>query len=290
MKSVEQNRKWLAWFLDLAQQPESDREASIAEMGLRQFAHSLKPQLQVDWDAEPFGAPPTKPLRMMKRREAAPLVTDELCNQCGRPVIYHTQPNRWDPTGSWYCEHHEAAARGREAEDSESDSLMPGLQAANTPQASERPTVRPRGTDLGALLHEVLAGLNSFLANSEWTFPPLSLTPTVSLGSSKQAKPERHIMGSLRDVVLAGISDLLMVHGHKIRRCKARKCARAFLSVRRQTFCSNRCASNTRSDRFQRKLGEKGFRERRRRYYVRAQRLVTGNPNLRVGRRRKRRG
>jgi hypothetical protein len=163
-----------------------------------------------------------------------------------------------------------------------------GKVLANPPKASEGPTAQPQGTDLSALLREVLAGLNSFLADSEWTFPPLSLTPTVSLGSGKQAKPERHMTGRLRDVVLAGISDLLLVHGHKVRRCKARKCDRAFLSVRRQAFCSNRCASNTRSDRFQKKLGKEGFRERRRRYYVKAQRLITGKPNLRVGRRRHR--
>jgi hypothetical protein len=288
MKSVEQSRKWLAWLLELGQQPESEREAGIAEMGLWRFAHSLRPQLEVDWDTEPLGAPPSKPLKMMKRREPALPVKDQKCVECGRPGVYYSKPNRSNRAGSWFCQLHEAVARERDAEDVESTNIMAGLEAANLKLAVDAAVARPQGTDLGALLQDVLAGLNSFLAESEWTFPPLTLAPAVSLGSGKHTKPERQMIGKLRDVVLAGISDLLMGHGHKIRRCKARNCGKAFLTVRRQSFCSNRCASNTRSDRFQKKLGKTAFRERRHRYYEKAQRLITGNPKLRVGRRKTR--
>lgn len=285
------SRSWLAWLLNLTQQqqPESEREASIAEMGLHEFAHSLRPHLQVDWDAEPFGAPPAKPLKIMKRRKAVPPVKNEVCVLCGQPGVYHSPPSRWSHGGQrgWYCTHHEAEARERDAEDAISASILPGLQAATPENTAEGRTERPQRTDLNLLLREVLAGLDSFLTNNEWTFPAVTLTPTVSLGSGRQPKPARQAMGRLRDVVLAGISDLLMIHGHKIRRCKARNCNRAFLAIRRQTFCSNRCASNTRSDRFQRKLGKEEFRERRHEYYEKAQQLMTGNPNVRVGRRRR---
>jgi hypothetical protein len=101
-----------------------------------------------------------------------------------------------------------------------------------------------------ALLDEVLKGLRSFLSEGEWRFPGLTLTPTVALGSGKNAKPERSMMGTLRDVVLAGLADLLMEHGHKIRRCRGPDCVRAFLAVRRQAFCSKRCAWRARFEKF----------------------------------------
>jgi hypothetical protein len=145
---------------------------------------------------------------------------------------------------------------------------------------------RPQGTDVAALLREVLEGLRSFLADSEWRFPALMLTPTVALGSGKNARPERFMVGTLRDVVLAGLSDLLMKHGHKIRRCAGRNCNRALLSIRRQAFCSEACAWRTRFERFKQRLGgQEGFSERRHHYYVKAQRRKTGKPNLRVRRR-----
>jgi hypothetical protein len=314
MKSVEQNRRSLAWFLDLAQQPESERESGIAEMGLQEFAHSIRPQLQVDWDAEPFGAPPTGPkprrrrhatLADIKRAEEFSRQTGysnrehietvrqvegrskpetRQCKLCGRPGLYQTKPTKFERAGTWYCALHEAAAREQEAEDLQTDSIMRGLRAATPASAAEA----AEGTDLGTLLRDVLAGLNSFLANSEWTFPPLTLTLTVSLASGKQRKPERQMMGALRDVVLAGISDLLIEHGHKIRRCKASNCDMAFLAVRRQNFCSKRCASNTRSERFQRKLGRKEFRERRRTYYVHKMQQLYGQ-DVKVKRRKSQR-
>jgi hypothetical protein len=286
MQSVERNRSWLACFLDLAQQPEAERESSVAEVTLRRFAQSLAPSLIVDWDAESPSAPESnRPVIVMKRRKSAPPPQDALCVECGRVGVYQTKPNRWNRTGSWYCDVHESPARQREAEDAESSRLLRDLRAANPAQVSATPTAGPRDTDSSAVLREVLTGLNSFLNHAEWTFPPLRLTPTITLGSGKRAKPERHAIGSLRDVVLTGLSDLLIGHGPKVRRCRAAKCKRAFVAVKRQAFCRTTCASNARSDRFQKRLGKEGFKERRHRYYEKTQRRITGNPNLRVGRR-----
>jgi len=201
--------------------------------------------------------------------------------------VYQTKPNRrWNPFGSWFCRIHEVAAREEEAENEESDRLIASLRAAAPPQASPTATAEPRATDINTLPREVLEGLTSFLANSEWRFPPLKLTPTVSLGSGKNAKPERSSMGSLHDVVLIGISDLLMAHGHKIQRCAGRNCNKTFLSVRRQKFCSTGCAWQARFERFKLRLGgEEGFSELRHHYYVKSQRRKTGKPNLQVRRR-----
>jgi hypothetical protein len=285
---LNRKRKFLAWFLDLAQKPESEQEAAIDELRPRLwgFARSLEPQLSVDWDAEPFGAPPTRPLVMVRNKRRRSRKPDEgKCIHCDRSAIWRNKPDDFHKEPQGFCTLHATAAREEEAANESSLMLMPGLEAA-TPPKSEEPPTRPQGTDLGALMREVLTGLNSFLANSEWSFPTVTLTPTVSLGSGKKAKPERQLVGKLRDVVLTGLSDLLIEHGHKIRRCKASNCDKAFLSIRRQLYCTPTCTSNAMSERFQKRLGKEGFSERRHRYYEKAQRLRTGNGNLRVGRRR----
>jgi hypothetical protein len=181
---------------------------------------------------------------------------------------------------------HEARARQEEEDDEASRMLMPSLRTANPPLASQASMTSPQGTDVAALLREVLEGFRSYLANSEWRFPAITLTPTVALGSGKNARPECSSMGKLRDVVLAGVRDLLMEYSHKVRRCAGPDCDRAFLSVRRQKFCSKACAWQVRYERFKRNLGgEEGFSERRHRYYEDEQRRKTGNPKLRVPRR-----
>src|SRR5262249_55031852 len=211
-----------------AQQPDSNLEAGGAEMALRELAIALAPGLWVDWEAEPLGAPPwPSEVKRKQRRRKRPKTT--ACVDCGRPGVYRTKPNRkWNPWGSWYCRMHEADARQREAEDELTDRLMPSLRAANPPQAIQAPITQPQavsgpndketGTDVAALLREVLEGLQSYLANSEWRFPAVTLTPTLALGSGKNARPECSSMGKLRDVVITGIRDLLMEYGHKVRR------------------------------------------------------------------------
>jgi CGNR zinc finger protein len=245
----------------MAQRPDADRENSSPEIALRQFASSLAPRLLVDGDADFGGAPRTKHLVMVKRKRAGRSKPDQgSCIHCGSHVTW------WDRQAQGFCALHEPAARQVDAEDEESDRLMPSLRAVTRAQGSASANDLPKNTDPAALLREILDGLKSFLNNSEWTFPPLKVVPTVTLGA-EQKKPERIMMGSLRDVTLLGISDLLLQHGRKIRRCAARDCDRAFLAIRRQTFCSPRCAARERFERFRKRLGRAGFKERRRKYY-----------------------
>lgn len=279
MNSVERNRRWLARLLDLAQMNEAERGSS-AEV-LRKFALEQAPRSIAE---ARLGGPSPQPAVMMEptRQKPARQKNKKACVNCGKPGVYRAT------AGGWFCPLHETAARESDADDKNSDALMAELRAANPPQTAAAPTEPARGTDEDTLLfREILDGLNSYRANSEWTFPPLTITPTVTLGPAPHAKTERYMMGQLQDVVLMGIYDLLLQHGHKIRWCEWEDCERAFLSIRRQVFCSKKCAWHARFERFKDKLGgEEGFSDRRHEYYERWMKRRKGKKRV-IGRRKR---
>jgi hypothetical protein len=66
--------------------------------------------------------------------------------------------------------------------------------------------------------------------------------------------------------------------------CKSNVCRRPFLSIKRQAFCSVSCSQRHRTTLYRAKNREL-FRQKRREYYLKKQREQSGNPNLRVQRR-----
>jgi hypothetical protein len=265
----------------LAQQAEAESGRGSPEILLHKFALSLAPHLQVDWDVELGGAPPTQPLVMVKRKKERRRRPDlGKCIHCGCQVVWRNRRKQG------FCASHVTAARQVDAEYEGSDALVARLQAASAGRYLTIANDQPAQTDQGKLFGEILDGLKSFLSNSEWTFPPLRIVPTVTLGANEK-RPGRIMMGTLRDVTLLGISDLLLKYGQRIRRCAARNCNQAFLATRRQTFCSPPCAARERFERFRGRLGKDGFRERRHGYYEKAVKRDKGESRV-IGRRKQR--
>ncbi len=265
--SVDKSQEWLGWFIEQAQLSDAERDGSApVTLTLQHFAKTLAPDLVLDWGADVGGPPPTGPLVMGRMGSTQPRSPIPLgCFHCGSKVTWRNSQ------GQGVCGAHEAEERVKEVESQEGAAFAAEMLAARA--ASPAPTVvaedQPSPTDCAALFREILSGLNSYLDGSEWTFPPLKITPTVTRGA-KQSKPERYMMASLGDVILMGLSDLLLKHGHKIRPCEERHCTRSFLSTGRQAYCSTRCAGRERFARFREsvdKRGGGGFKARRQKYY-----------------------
>src|SRR5690242_67085 len=110
--SVERNRRWLAWFLEAAQQSEEERPDDVAQV-LYAFAKAQAPRLEVDWDTEPGGPPLEQPKAMMWHppRKTKRQRHRKVCVQCGRPGVYRSETADATTKGPWYCVQHEADAR-----------------------------------------------------------------------------------------------------------------------------------------------------------------------------------
>lgn len=264
MKNVDQSERWLAWFIRESQCSETERDYSApVTLTFQHFAKSLQPDLEVDWEADVGGPSPGGPLVMGplgKQGPPAPVADKDACVHCGRPAT------EWrDSQGQGFCAAHEARERKDDAESREGAEVWASIRKANPAGPVVALKKPPSPTDCTALFREILVGLACYLNNGEWTFPPLTVEPRVTWGVKQP--PSRFIMAPLRDAVLWGISDLLLRHGHKIRRCAAEGCERYLLSIRRQSYCSPRCSIQVRHARFREKLGDAEFKKRRHKYY-----------------------
>lgn len=253
--SVRRTQRWLAWLLAEAQRSDGNRDS--LEIPLREFALAMRPQLEVDWDAEAKRAPETRTIWF----DFSCLPGDwtwrpgDTCALCGGPVTWRNSRK------AGYCARHEEQARRDESEATFTDDFMRAQ-----PPLAHSPRMMPKAaaTDPNELFVAILQGLRSFLASSEFTFPQVTLMPLVTWG--REGSPQRTLTGSLHDIALFAVSELLVQFGDRIKRCQARKCRRAFLPIGRQRFCTARCSSRVRHTRFRRKLGKEDFRERRRTY------------------------
>jgi hypothetical protein len=90
-------------------------------------------------------------------------------------------------------------------------------------------------TALALTLH---SGFNSLIDHRKWETPAFrSLRLDVRFGAAPEFAP----IGTITDVIIFGAAQLLLKHGHRIRRCAALDCRRVFLAYKRQVHCSPKC-------------------------------------------------
>jgi hypothetical protein len=91
--------------------------------------------------------------------------------------------------------------------------------------------------------------------------------------------------GDVRAVFMVHVADLLASEGRRVTKCARRACEKLFVRRKRGIYCSPACSQKERTQRHIAKLGPETFSERRREYYEKQLRKLTGKPNLTVKRR-----
>jgi hypothetical protein len=128
----------------------------------------------------------------------------------------------------------------------------------SSPITDEKP---PRGA-LRRLLREVAPGAKAFLVSRlPWEVVlkgraarRLEWAGSVAIAGYKT---------DWRSAFLLRAMDLLALGAENVRKCGAEGCGRLFPAVKRQAFCSKRCALRERQRRFRKQFTEAEWRERR---------------------------
>jgi hypothetical protein len=127
---------------------------------------------------------------------------------------------------------------------------------------------RPSEVQVQRLRRDIAKALNRFLFERR----PWEITPAGSFVRSLRWLGNRPVAsfigGDWRTRFQLRAMELLEREGGNIRKCEYQSCGRLFLiHDKRQRFCSEACANQTRLERFRSQMSESDWKARRRSYY-----------------------